>query len=316
MRTHTRALATLNRPTATSVQAGEQITGEVIASKGRDVKAILCSSRPGRDGITLDIAGATYRRGVRELPLLIGHDLRSLPIGRVVDIHPERRDGFDVLVGTLRFGSSLRAREAEADVRAGVTTDVSVGFDIPKGGRDWTTGRARSFQLTECSLVPVGMDESTIIFERSYHGRRGAPLELDDEQETTMDYADVEPAELKRAVCELLVRMGIGFQVRGEQVGWTRDSDPDYERAYATGESEEDDGDYDEDVDDEDDEDAEVDEDDEDLEDEDMEDDDEDMDEDEAGERGYEPELTRAMPAVVDASEVESVLAAFSLAAA
>lgn len=59
----------------------------------------------------------------RGLPLIISHDTRELPIGRVRNLRLEKGE----LIGEPTFGA--RGADVEADMRAGIITDVSVGAE-------------------------------------------------------------------------------------------------------------------------------------------------------------------------------------------
>lgn len=95
-------------------------------------------------------------RAERGLPLQVAHRSGELPVGRVEQVRIEGGR----LRGLARFGNSVRAREAWADVRDGIISDVSVGAMVR--AEDWIeeggTLTARRWQPVEVSLVSVGAD--------------------------------------------------------------------------------------------------------------------------------------------------------------
>jgi len=88
------------------------------------------------------------------LPLLVSHNSRDLPIGQIVNIRADGR----ALRGDLILGKSARAREIEPDVRSGLISSLSVGYQILKHQRSGDTLTATRWQPHEVSLVAVPAD--------------------------------------------------------------------------------------------------------------------------------------------------------------
>ena len=88
------------------------------------------------------------------LPLLVSHNSRDLPIGQIVNIRADGR----ALRGDLILGKSARAREIEPDVRSGLISSLSVGYQILKHQRSGDVLTATRWQPHEVSLVAVPAD--------------------------------------------------------------------------------------------------------------------------------------------------------------
>lgn len=94
----------------------------------------------------------------KDAPILIGHDTRSLPVGRW--------SGFAVRNGKTRATGTIGSRHRETifrDIAEGVITDVSVGADVELADLVESEDNpgafiARSWTLAEASLVGLGKD--------------------------------------------------------------------------------------------------------------------------------------------------------------
>jgi len=94
-------------------------------------------------------------RAADGLPLLVNHDPNQV-VGAVQNI----RLAAGKLRGRLVFGASQRARELEADVRAGLWRNVSLGYSHDETRADPATGHVHVTRWTpmEASLVPIPAD--------------------------------------------------------------------------------------------------------------------------------------------------------------
>ncbi|MEM8491307.1 MAG: phage major capsid protein [Pseudomonadota bacterium] len=92
-------------------------------------------------------------------PLIEGHDQSRLNIGVVENVRVEG----DRLRGDIRLGSSDRAREVADDIRAGIVTGISVGYEVSEptrgGDRDGVEIYRFAAQILEVSLVAVPADK-------------------------------------------------------------------------------------------------------------------------------------------------------------
>lgn len=105
------------------------------------------------------------------LPLLASHDASELPVGIVENVRVEAGK----LRGLLRFGESQRAKEALADVKAGILRSLSIGYVVQATEKsDGDSYRVTRWQPYEASLVAVPADPSVGI-GRSFNSNR--PME-------------------------------------------------------------------------------------------------------------------------------------------
>lgn len=156
-----RALGYVDR----SVMADDKPLRVVMASEGRKA-----------DGIDLRMAGARLER-YRANPVLgYGHAYwgrDNLPIGRV-DASSIAVEGTQ-LAGDLEYDQGDEfARKVERKMRDGFLSAVSIGFDVirwedPKSSY-WTGGVAVEWELTELSVVPIGMDAKALVTAGRAHG--------------------------------------------------------------------------------------------------------------------------------------------------
>jgi len=112
-------------------------------------------------------------RAANGLPLLVGHDRQSLPIGVVENVRLESRR----LVGDLRFGQSTRASEVWQDVLDGVLRSLSISYSVqdseanPAGG--YTAVR---WTPCECSIVAIPADVSVGIGRSADPNQQGLAM--------------------------------------------------------------------------------------------------------------------------------------------
>lgn len=155
MTTIHRALGYVDRSAALAADAPLRV---VMATEGRKA-----------DGIDLRMAGAKLDRFKASPVLGYGHlyfGRENLPIGRVTPA--SIRVAGKTLSGDLDFDPEDDfAVLVERKMRAGYISAVSVGFTVLEWedgkGDAWRGGVATSWELTELSVVPVGMDENALV---------------------------------------------------------------------------------------------------------------------------------------------------------
>lgn len=116
------------------------------------------------------------------LPLLANHDANDLPIGKVTNLRLEDRK----LRGTLRFGSSERAREIFEDVLDGILDNISVGYQILETRENGDTILVTRWQPYEASLVAVPADP-TVGVGRSDNTNYMEVFQMSDKQTQSQD---------------------------------------------------------------------------------------------------------------------------------
>ncbi|MGD9608961.1 MAG: phage major capsid protein [Desulfovibrionaceae bacterium] len=166
--------------------------GEVREAGDNVVEASLSSEYPvervrGKEILLHNESAVDLSRA--PLPLLASHDTRELPVGIVENIKIEGGK----LRGSLRFGESQKAKEALADVKAGILRSISIGYLVQKTERGGDSYKVTRWQPYECSLVAVPADPSVGV-GRSFNTQ---PMET-----KTMDKNDLLKAQ-KRAMEEL-----------------------------------------------------------------------------------------------------------------
>lgn len=130
----------------------------------RSVPLVLATDHPVmRDGYleVLDLGNVDLSRG--DLPLIEGHDSSKLNIGVIRQI---RVDG-NKLRGLAIFGHSARATEVLNDVRDGIVTGVSIGYQTDEGQPFEVAGkvaRKYGFMPFEASCVSVPADTNAGFF--------------------------------------------------------------------------------------------------------------------------------------------------------
>lgn len=133
----------------------------------RTVEASLSSEtpvfRPGLGREILSHAPGAIDLSRAPIPVLTSHKHDETPVGVVENL----RVAGGKLRGTLRLGSSQRAKEVWEDIKAGVLRNISVGYSIIKGAARGDDYLVSLWQLLEVSLVAVPADP-TVGIGRSY----------------------------------------------------------------------------------------------------------------------------------------------------
>jgi HK97 family phage prohead protease len=144
------------------------------------LRVVMATEGRKPDGIDLRMSGAKLDR-FRANPVLgYGHNYYGrgdLPIGRVT--------GASIVVEGSQLSGDLEfdlgddfAREVERKMRDGFLSAVSIGFSVtrwedPKSSY-WTGGVAEEWELSELSVVPIGMDSKALVSSgRSLGGPHG-----------------------------------------------------------------------------------------------------------------------------------------------
>lgn len=136
-----------------------------LDDQARTVSAVLSTETPVTRTIDGELVDEilSHKSGAVDLsraplPLIESHDMRRVNIGTVEGL---RLDG-DKLRGRVRLGSSARATELWADIKNGIVSGLSIGYQVKKfvqeGTRDAMRIIATSWQPFEVSLVSVPAD--------------------------------------------------------------------------------------------------------------------------------------------------------------
>lgn len=161
----------------TTTETEAVFAGETRVLDGCEVRAIESGGKKRFEGVAAPwdrwalIAGAFEERFQRNcfaraisdakpIPLLIGHDMGSLPVGRSVEL----ADTTEGLRGIWELSETDRAREAWELIRDGALRALSVGFRILRGQDSYQPAdpprfprvTRRNVHLYEVSLVPAG----------------------------------------------------------------------------------------------------------------------------------------------------------------
>lgn len=140
-----------------------------LREAGSPLRVVMASEGRQADGIDLRMSGARLER-YRANPVLgYGHSYwgrGNLPIGRVL-AESLTVEGSQ-LAGTLEFDPGDEfAREVERKMRDGFLSAVSIGFDVTRWedpqSSYWTGGVAVEWELSELSVVPIGMDAKALV---------------------------------------------------------------------------------------------------------------------------------------------------------
>jgi HK97 family phage major capsid protein/HK97 family phage prohead protease len=102
------------------------------------------------------------------LPLLTSHDAEQVPVGIVENLKIVGRK----LRGVLRFGSSAKAKELWTDVRNGILSGLSIGYQVHETEPHGDAYHVTRWQPLEVSLVAVPADISVGI-GRSLNLKKG-----------------------------------------------------------------------------------------------------------------------------------------------
>lgn len=129
-----------------------------IDETGRTVEASLSSEQPVyRQGLGDEVLTHTpdaVDLSRAPLPLITAHDHQTIPVGIVEGL----RIVGNKLRGTLRFGTSERASELWADVKAGIVRNLSIGYQILDHVQEGNTFRVTRWQPYEISIVAIPAD--------------------------------------------------------------------------------------------------------------------------------------------------------------
>jgi HK97 family phage major capsid protein/HK97 family phage prohead protease len=115
-----------------------------------DVPATLSTTAPvDRGGYVevLDHSPGAISFAQDPLPLVVGHDARDTPIGRVSRLHADGKR----LRGVVTFSRSQRAQEILQDVRDQMPVGISIGYTV----QDWQRGDGRTQIATAWTLHEV-----------------------------------------------------------------------------------------------------------------------------------------------------------------
>lgn len=163
--------------------------GNIRDADQRTVEAVLSTSHPVQrwDGLeVLSHEAEAIDLSRAPLPLITGHNERSLPVGVVEDLRIEG----EKLKGVLRISKSQD--RIWGDIQDKIIQNLSIGYFVKKKQRTAKGFLITRWQPYECSLVAAGADPAAGI-GRSFTTRKG---------NTTMDLNDILKAK-KRAVDEL-----------------------------------------------------------------------------------------------------------------
>lgn len=104
-------------------------------------------------------AGTLAKRKAGDVLMLWGHDLRSVPIGKWLDLREDDRG----LVARGQLTLDIpRARDVHAAMKEGTVKGLSIGYMVPKDGAEFDrSGRVRRIKavdLIEISVVNLPMN--------------------------------------------------------------------------------------------------------------------------------------------------------------
>jgi uncharacterized protein len=105
-------------------------------------------------------AATLASRKAADVAMLWGHDSRSVPIGKWLDLREDDRG----LVARGQLTLEIpRARDVHAAMMAGTVKGMSIGYRIPQGGaefdRDGRVRRIKAAELVEVSVVTFPMNK-------------------------------------------------------------------------------------------------------------------------------------------------------------
>lgn len=96
---------------------------------------------------------------LKDIKMFFGHDARSVPIGKWLELREDDR-------GLMARGQLTldipRARDVHAAMKDGTLDAMSIGYRVPQGGsvleRNGLVRRLKEINLFEISVVPIGMN--------------------------------------------------------------------------------------------------------------------------------------------------------------
>lgn len=125
-------------------------------TKARTVQAVISTDSPVNRGGLFEILTHTSTSidlSRFPLPVIVGHDSDKLPVA--IAENPQIIGG--KLRVTIRFSESEQATQIFNDVAAGITTNLSVGYQITNSHQETRDGQdyliADSWIPYECSIV-------------------------------------------------------------------------------------------------------------------------------------------------------------------
>lgn len=133
------------------------------------LRVVMATEGRKADGIDLRMSGARLERYKANPVLGYGHRYytrEDLPIGRIT---PDSIEVFGTsMAGDLDFDQSDDfATTIERKMRDGYISAVSIGFDVldweSENDSIWRGGVATGWELTETSVVPIGMDDKALV---------------------------------------------------------------------------------------------------------------------------------------------------------
>lgn len=135
------------------------IERSTLNKSARTVDLVISTSEPlsgpfGSEVLKHDAESITLPPHGQGLPLIVGHELKSLPVGRVDNLQIRNEQ----MVGTARFGRSSMAERALDDIEDQILTDVSVGARVNSWNSIDGVDYAEQWEPVEVSLVARGLD--------------------------------------------------------------------------------------------------------------------------------------------------------------
>jgi HK97 family phage prohead protease len=136
-------------------------------AEGSPLRVIMATEGRKADGIDLRMSGCDLTRFNLNPVLGYGHRYYSredLPIGNVGSVKVAGKE----LSGELAFDPDDEfAMTCERKMRRGILSAVSIGFDVTEWENEndnyWRGGVATGWELTELSVVPIGMDANAVV---------------------------------------------------------------------------------------------------------------------------------------------------------
>src|SRR5262245_37913421 len=140
-----------------------------------EVEAVMTTSSVDAEGDVIDPRGWRLDRYKANPVVLLGHDHKSLPVGKVTDIRPTR-NGLAARIAFPTPGISPRADEVRELAKADFLNTVSVGFrpikSSPSRARSGGTDYAEQ-ELLELSFVSIPANAEALVVGRAAKGRDG-----------------------------------------------------------------------------------------------------------------------------------------------
>jgi HK97 family phage major capsid protein/HK97 family phage prohead protease len=164
-----------------TIKMKKNLSRELTVEVGDDsIELAFASAEPYDRGYfteVLDMGGMDLTRLNRNAQVLFNHD----PSDYVGVVENARLDEDGVARASIRFGSSERAKQVEADVRSGILPSVSFGYRVnayEERGQDEVV--VTSFEPFEISIVTIPAD-STVGVGRSLDTQENQEVEMTEE---------------------------------------------------------------------------------------------------------------------------------------